>query len=123
MDRDAAKTASRNLRRNRNRRFQACLAKVHAEPGAPNRDVLVFAEVGVFRDLVVLIAAITFHRPKIDEAGLLDGVVACVDFTSGQVDVGRRARWTFQIRLDAMCVCRPAVDKSMPVLWFRAPAP
>jgi hypothetical protein len=46
----------------RHRRGQRSLSEINAEARAPDRDILVFVQVGICRDVVVLIPLIAFHR-------------------------------------------------------------
>lgn len=88
--RDAAETTLGDFRRYRCRRIEPGLAEVDAETGAPDRDILKFAQVGVRRNVIVLIAFIAFHRAEIDETGLFERVAAVFDFPRGQADMNVR---------------------------------
>ena len=58
------------------RRAQPGLIEVNAKARAPDGDVFEPIQVGIGRDVVVLLALIAFHGAQVNEAGLLDGIVA-----------------------------------------------
>jgi hypothetical protein len=63
------------------------LSEVYAEARAPDRDILIFVQIGVRWDVVVLVALVTFHGAEVNETGLSDRVAAFLVFSGGQIDM------------------------------------
>ena len=80
---DATEVTFRDSHGHRRRCGQRRLSEVHPEARAPDRDVFVLVQVGVCRNVVVLVSFVALHGTEVDEASLFDGVIAFVNFCGG----------------------------------------
>jgi hypothetical protein len=54
-------------------------SEIYSKARAPDGDMFILAQVGVGRDVVILVAFVAFHRAHVDEASSFDRIAALLN--------------------------------------------